>query len=162
MFAPWKNSYDKAGQRIKKQRHHFADKGPYSQSYGFSSSHVRVWELYHKEGCTLKNWCFRIVVLEKTVESPCTARGGIKPVNSKENPEYSLKGLMLNPEYSLKGLMLKLKLHYFGHLMWRPTHWKGPWCRERLRARGEGGDRGWDDWMAWLTQWVWAWASSRR
>ena len=55
---------------IKKQRHHFADKGPYSQSYGFSSSHVWMWELDHKEeGWVLKNWCFRIVVLEKTLEN---------------------------------------------------------------------------------------------
>ena len=64
----------------------------------------------------------------------------------------------ISPEYSLEGLMLKLKLQHFGHLMWR-THWKRPWCWERLRA-GEGDDRGWDDWMASLTQWTWVWVSS--
>ena len=67
MFAPWKKSYDKPRQRIKKQRHHFADKSAYSQSYDFSSSHVWIWELDHKEGWDLKNWCFQIVVLEKAL-----------------------------------------------------------------------------------------------
>ena len=54
---------------LKKQRHHFTNKGPSSQSYGFSSNHVRMWELAHKEGWAPKNWCFQIVVLEKTLES---------------------------------------------------------------------------------------------
>ena len=59
--------------------------------------------------------------------------------------------------------MLKLKLQNFGHLMWKePTHWKRPWCWERLRAGGEGDDRGWDGWMASLTQWTWVWANTRR
>ena len=89
---------------LKKQRHHFANRGPYSQSYGFSSSHVRMWELDHKEGWVLKNWCFWTVVLEKTLASPLD-RKEIKPVNPKG--KYS--------EYSLEGLMLKLQ--YFGHLM---------------------------------------------
>ena len=62
-------NYDKPRQCIKKQRHHFADKGPYSQSCGFSSSHVWMWELDHEEGWAPKNWCFHIVVLEKTLES---------------------------------------------------------------------------------------------
>ena len=70
MLAPWKKSYDKPRQHIQKQRHHFAKKDPYNQSYGFSSSHARMWELDHKAGWALKNWCFQIVVLEKTLESP--------------------------------------------------------------------------------------------
>ena len=57
-LAPWKKSYDKPRQYIKKQRHYSADKDPYSQSYGFSSNQVRMWELNHKEGWVLKNWCF--------------------------------------------------------------------------------------------------------
>ena len=63
----------------------------------------------------------------------------------------------ISPECSLEGLMLKLKLWYFGHLMWceELTHWKSPWCWERLRAGGEGDDRGWDGWMASLTRWTW-------
>ena len=67
-LAPWKESYDQPRQTIKMQRHHFADKGPYSQSYSFSSSYVRMWELDYKESWALKNWCFWAVVLEKTWE----------------------------------------------------------------------------------------------
>ena len=80
-----------------------ADKGPYSQSYDFSSSHVWMWELDHKEGWALKNWCFQTVVLEKTVENPLV---------SKETKT-------VNPKYSFEGLLLKLKLQYFDHLMQR-------------------------------------------
>ena len=65
---------------IKKQRHHFVDKGLYSQSYGFSGSHVQMWELDHKEDWALKNWCFWIVLLEKTLESPLDCKE-IKPIN---------------------------------------------------------------------------------
>ena len=64
VIASWKESYDKRRQCIKKQRHHFADKRSYSQGYGLSSSHVRMWELDHKEGSALKNWWFWIVVLK--------------------------------------------------------------------------------------------------
>ena len=71
-------------QSIKKQRHHFADKSPCSQSIGFSSSHVWMWELDHKEGWTPTNWCFWIVVLEKILESPLN-RKEVKPVNPKGN-----------------------------------------------------------------------------
>ena len=79
---------------IKKQRHHFADKGPYSQSYGFSSNHVRMWESDHKEGWVPKNWSLQTVVL-KTLESPLDSKE-IKPVNPKGiNLKYSLEGLML-------------------------------------------------------------------
>ena len=84
MLAPWKKSYDKPRQHIKKQRHYLADKGPYSQSYGVSSSHVWMWELDHKESWALKNWCFRTMVLEKTLEGPLDCRE-IKPVHSKGN-----------------------------------------------------------------------------
>ena len=61
----------------------------------------------------------------------------------------------ISPGCSLEGLMLKLKLQYFGHLMWELTHLKRPWCWERLRAKGEGDDEGWDGWMASLIQWTW-------
>ena len=67
-LARWKKSYDKPRECITKQRNHLADKGPYSQSFGFSSSHVWMWELDHKEGWAPKNWCFQIVVLGKTIE----------------------------------------------------------------------------------------------
>ena len=74
----------KPRQHIKKQRHHFANKGPYNQSYGFSSSHVQMRELYHEEGLVLKNRCFEIVVLEMTLESHLDSKE-IKPDNSKGN-----------------------------------------------------------------------------
>ena len=108
MLTPWKKSYNKSRQHIKKQRHYFADKGPSSQSYELSSSHVWMWGLAYRESWVPKNWCFWTVVLEKTLESPLDCKE-IKPVNPKK----------INPEYSLTGLMLKLKLQYFGHLMWR-------------------------------------------
>ena len=69
-LAPWKKSYDLPRQHIKKQRHYFADQVPPSQSHGFSSSHVWMWELDYKESWALKNWCFWTVVLQKTLESP--------------------------------------------------------------------------------------------
>ena len=69
---------------FKKQRHYFADKGQSSQGFGFSSSHVSMWELDYKESLMLKNWCFRTVVLEKTLESPLDCKE-IKPVNPKGN-----------------------------------------------------------------------------
>ena len=102
-----KKSYDKPRQHIKKQRHYFANKGLYSQSYGFSSGHVRIRE-YHKEDWVLKKCCFWTVVLEKTLESP---------LDCKRSNQSILK--KINSEYSLEGLMPKLKLQYFGHLMWR-------------------------------------------
>ena len=108
MLASWKKSCDQPRHHIKKQRHYFANKGLSSQSYGFSGSHVWMWELAHKESWVPKNWCFWTVVLEKTLESP---------LDCKEISQSILKEI--SPEYSLEGLMLKLKLQYFGHLMWR-------------------------------------------
>ena len=82
MLAPQKKSYDQSRQHIKKQRHYFTHKGPYSQSYGFPSNHVWMWELDHKEGWVPKNWCFLAVVLEKTLESPLDCKES-KQVNPK-------------------------------------------------------------------------------
>ena len=90
MLAPWKKSYDNPRQCIKKQRHYFANKGPSSQSYGFSSSHVWIWELGHKEGWVPKNWCFWTVV-EKTLESPLDCKE-IQPVNPKGNQSWIFIG----------------------------------------------------------------------
>ena len=91
MLPPWKESYDKPRQHIKKQRHHFVGKGLYSQSYSFSSSHVRMLELDHKEGWALKNWCLSTVVLEKTLESPLDCKE-IQPVHSKGNQSWIFIG----------------------------------------------------------------------
>ena len=91
MLAPWKKSYDKPRQHIKKQRHHFSNKGLYSQRYSVSSSHVWMWELDLKEGWVPKNSCFWIVVLEKTLESPLYCME-IKPVNPKGNQPWIFTG----------------------------------------------------------------------
>ena len=91
MLAPWEKSYDKPRQHIQKQRHHFADKGPSSQSYGFCSSHVWMWELDCKESWVPKHWCFWTVVLEKTLESPLDCRE-IKSVNPKGNQSWIFIG----------------------------------------------------------------------
>ena len=82
-FLGW-IAIDKLRQHIKKQRHYFVDKSPYSQSYGFSSSHVQIWEFEHNKGWVPKNWCFWTVVLEKTLESPLDIKE-IRPVNHKRN-----------------------------------------------------------------------------
>ena len=84
MFAPWKKSYNQPGRHIKKQRHFFSNKGPSSQSYGFSSSHVWMWELDGEESWVLKHWNFWTVVLEKTLEGPLDCKK-IQPVYPKGN-----------------------------------------------------------------------------
>ena len=91
MIAPWKKSYDQPRQHIKKQRHFFANKGPSSQSYTFSSSHVWMWELDYKESWASKNWCFWTVVLEKTLESNLDSKE-IQPVHSKGNKSWIFIG----------------------------------------------------------------------
>jgi len=91
MLAPWKKSYDQPRQHTKKQRHYFTNKGPSSQSCGFSSSHVWIWELDYKESWMPKNWCFWTVVLEKTLESPLYCKE-IQRVNSKGNQSWILIG----------------------------------------------------------------------
>ena len=90
-LAPWKKSYDQPRQYFKKQRHYFANKGPSSQSYGFSSRHVWMWEFNSKESWVLKNWCFWTVVLEKTLESPLDCKE-IQPVHPKGNQPWILIG----------------------------------------------------------------------
>ena len=91
MLAPWKKNYDKPTQHIKKQRHHFADKGLFSQTYGFSSSQVWMWELDYKESWAPKNWCFWTEVLEETLESPLDSKE-IKPVNAIGNQPWIFIG----------------------------------------------------------------------
>ena len=120
---------------VLKSRHYFASKGLSNQSYGFSSSHVRMWELNCKEGWVTKNWCFQTVVL-KTLESPLDCKE-IKSVLKEINPEYSLEGMML---------MLKLKLQYFGHLMWRADSLENTLMLGKIKG---GRRRGWQR-MRWL------------
>ena len=99
-------SYDQPRQNIKKQRHYFAGKCLFSQSYGFSSSLLWMWELDHKAGWSIdaiELWYWR-----RLLRVPWT---------EKRSNQWILKHI--SPEYSLEGLILKLKFQYFGHLMWR-------------------------------------------
>ena len=84
-------NYDQPRQHIEKQRHYLAYRGPYSQSYGFSSSQVQMWELANKKGWAPKNWCLWTAVLEKTLKSPLECKE-IKPVNLKGNQSWILTG----------------------------------------------------------------------
>ena len=103
----------------------------YSQSWGFSSSHVQVWEVDHEEGWAPKIWCFWTVVLEKTLESPLDCKE-IKPANPKGNPPLG---------YSLEGLMLKLKLQYFGHPMQRAESLKKTMMLGKIEGRRRRGQQ---------------------
>ena len=145
MLAPWKESYDKPRQHIKKQWCHFGDKGPYSQSYGLSSSYVQMWKLDHKEGWALYNWCFQTLVLEKTLESPLDYKE-IKPVNCKGNQPWILLG--------------RTGAEAEAPILWPPDVksqliGKDPDALERLKAKEEGGHRGWDGWMGSPIQSTW-------
>ena len=114
-------------QCIKRQRHHFANKGPSNQSYVFSSSHVQIWEIGHKDCWAPKNWCFQLWYWRRLLSIPWTARRSSQSTLKKINPEYSL-------EYE------------------ELIHWKIPWCWERLRTGGERGTGyemvGWHYWLS--------------
>ena len=134
MLAPWKDSYDQPRQHIKKQRLYFANKGLSSQSYGFSSSHVWMWELNYKESWTQKNWCFWTVVLEDSWKS----------LGQQGDYQSILKEI--SPEYSLEGLMLKPKLQYFGHLIQRTNSLKKTLMLGKIEGRRRRGQQR----MRWL------------
>jgi len=123
----WKKSYDKPKQCIKTHRHHFANKGLYSQSYRFSSSCGWMWELDHKEGWVLKMWCFWIVVLEKTLENSLDSKK-IKAVNPKGNQSWIFMG--------------KTDAEVEAPILWpsdvKIWHWKRCWCWERLKTGRKG------------------------
>ena len=152
MLAPWKKSYEKPRQCIKKQRCYFANKVLCSQSYGFSSSHVWMWELDHKEGWALKNWCFLTMVLEKILESPLDCKE-IKPVNPKGNQSWIFTGRTDTEAETPTFWPPDVKSQLIG---------KDPDAGEKLKAGGEGDGRGRDGWMTSLTQWTWVWTSSGR
>ena len=147
MLASWKKSYDKTRPWIKKQRHYFADKDLSSQSYGFSGSHVWIWELDHKEGWVLKNWCFGMWCWRRLSRIPWTARRSNQSILKEINPEYSLEGLML-------------KLQYFGYLMWGADSLE----KTLMLGKTEGWRRRRWQGMRLLdaspTRWTWVWARS--
>ena len=148
MLTLWKKSYDQPREHIKKHRYYIANKGPCSQSYGFSSSHVWMWELDYKESWAVNNWCFFTVVL-KTLESPLDCKE-IQPVCHKGNQSLIFIG--------------RTDVEAETPILWPPgvKNWlpgKRPWCWERLKAGGEGDGRGWDGWIASPTQWTWVWVT---
>ena len=151
MLAPWKKSYDKPREYIKKQRHYFVDKSPYSQSYGFPSSRVRMWKLDRKEGWVPKNWCLWTVVLEKTLESPLDSKE-IKSVNHKGNQPWIFTG--------------RTDAEAEDPIPW-PPDWKADSLEKTLMlGRIEGRRRRWWQRMRWLddvtAQWTWVWAKCSR
>ena len=151
MLAPWKKSCDQPRQQIKKQRYYFANKGLSNPSYGFSSSHVWTWELDYKESWVPKNWCFWTVMLEKTLESTLICKE-IELVHSKGNRPWIFFG--------------RTDAEVETPILW-PSDVKN-WlisrdadrCWERLKIGGEGGNRGWNGWMASQTRWTWVWVNS--
>ena len=134
MLALWKKIFDQPRQHIKK-RHYFTDKGRYSQSYGFSSSHVWMWELDYKESWVMKSWCFGLWCWIRLLRVSWTARRSNQSILKE-----------ISPEYSLEGLMLKLKLWYFGHLMWRTDSLEKTLMLGKIEGRRR---RGW-----WRMRWL--------
>ena len=135
MPAPWKKKYDKPKQHIKKHRNYFIDKGLSSQSYGFSSSHVWMWEVNYKESWVPMNGCFWSVVLEKTLESPLDCKE-IKPVNPKGNQPWIFIGKT----------DVEAEAPYLGHLMQRTDLFEKTLILGKIDGRGR---RGWQR-MRWL------------
>ena len=139
MLAPWKESFDQLRQHIKKQRHHFANRVPYSQGYGFSSSHVQMWELDHKF-----NYDWTLAEHQRTdaFELRCWRRLLRVPWTARRSNQSIIK--VINSEYSLEGVVVKLKLQYFGHLMWRAA------SVEKTMMLGEIEGKRRRGWMRWL------------
>ena len=115
----------------------------------FANIHVWMWELDYKESWVPKNWCFWTVVLERLLRVPWTARRSNQSILQE-----------ISAEYSLEGLMLKLKLQYFGHLMWGTDSLEKNLMLEKIEGGRKRDDRGWDSWMASPTQWTWIWVNS--
>ena len=135
MLAPWKKSYEKPRQHIKKQRHHFVDKGLYSQSYAFPVVMYRCKSWTRRKPEHWRIDAFELRCWRKLLRVPWTAR------------RYSQSILKeISPEYSLEGLMLKLKLQYFGHLMWRADSLE----KTLMLGKIEGRRRRGQPWMIWL------------
>ena len=127
---------------------YFANKGPSSQSYGFSGSHVWMWELDYKESWAPKNWSFWTVVLEKTLESPLDSKE-IQPVHPKGNQSWIF----------IERTDVEAETPILGHLIRRTDSWKDPDAGKDWGQEEKGTDRGWDGWMASPTQWTGVWVN---
>ena len=135
MLTAWKESYDQPRHHIKKQRHYFVNEGPSSQGYGFSCGHVWMWELDYKESWAPKNDVFELWCWRRLLRAPWTAR---------RSNQCILK--VISPECSLEGLTLKLKLQYFGHLMWKADLFEKTLMLGKVEGRKRRGQQG----MRWL------------
>ena len=150
MLAPWKKSYDKPRQHIKKQRYQFTNKGPLVKAVVFS---VVMY------GC--ESWTINFFTSTKElIVSNCG-------VGEDSWESLALQGDQTSQSWRKSTLYIHSKHWCWGWssntlATWceELTHWKRPWCWERLRAGGKGDDRGWDGWMASLTQWTWVWTNS--
>ena len=147
MLAPWKKSYDKPRQHIKKPRHYFDNKGLSSQGYGFSSSHEWMWELDYKESWALKNWCFWTVVLKKTLKSLLDCKE-IQPVHPKGDQSWVYIG--------------RTDFEAETPILWPPDvkSWligKDPDAEKDWSWEKKQNNKGWDGWMASPTQWTLVW-----
>ena len=127
-LAPWKKNYDKPRRCTEKQRHHFANKGLSNQGCGFSSSHVWMWALDYKESWALKIDAFELWCWRRLVRVPWTARRSNQSILKE-----------ISPKYSLEGLILKLKLQYFGHLMWRVDSFEKTLMLGKIEGRRRRG-----------------------
>ena len=143
MLAPWKKNYDQPRQHIKKQKHYFANKG---QSYGFPSGHVWMWELDDKAEHQRID-AFELRCWRRLLRVHWTTRRSNQSILKEISPEYSFEDWCWNSN-TLVTWCEEL------------THLKRPRCWERLKAGGEGDDRGWDGCMASPTQWTWVWVNS--
>ena len=145
--ALWKKSYDKPRQYVKKHRHYFANKICLLKAMVFPivMNGCESWtSTEHRRIDAFELWCYRKLLRVLWI--------------SRRSNHSVLKEI--SPEYSLEGQMLKLKLQYFGHLMWRTDSLERTWCWEILKARGKEDERGWDGSMASPSRWMWVWANS--
>ena len=149
MLVPWKKSYDQPRQHIKKQRHYFTNKGLSSQSYGFSSSHVWMWELDYKENWVPKNRCFLNCGVGEDSWESLGLQGDPTCQSSRKSPvNINWKDWCWNWNSNTLATWCE-----------ELTHLKRPWCLERLKVVEEDDDRVSDGWMTSLTQWTWVWVN---
>ena len=149
MLSPWKKSYDQPRQHTEKQGHYLANRGLVKAMvfpvvrYGCESWTIKKAERQRIDAFEL--WCWI-----RLLRVPWTARRSNQSILKE-----------ISPEYSLEGLMLKLKLQYFGHLMWRTDSMEKTLMMGKIEGGRRRDDKRWDGWMASPTRWTWVWASSR-
>ena len=141
-LAPWKKSYDKPRQCIKKQKHHFADKGLYRQIYGFSCSHVQMWELDHIEAWVPKNWCFELWSWRRLLRVPWTA--------SRSNPKGNQPWKFIERNDAEAEAPIIWPPETKNRLIEKDSDAGKDWGQEENRGRGS--------WMSSLAQWTWVWS----